>query len=220
MTRRDGFTLIELLVVIAVILILASITLPALDKAQYQARKAECVNHLRQVGSAMQMYAGQNNRWFPPHQTGGGPHWTTAATLALVPSYLDDSRLFYCPLAYPRYSAQRYWDTGWFTQTRFVWGYQYMGNYDMSGSALFPDASIVPKQWGTERTGRPLALLQDVIWHSVTDAHYNGGHPCRDYGPIPPEDVNVFFVDGRVENWEFSKLTHRAGNGGSYFYWP
>jgi len=218
--RRQGFTLIELLVVIAIIMILASLTLPVLDRATYAARKADCMNHLRQIGQAMTMYAGQNGRWYPPHQLGGGPHWTDKATDALVPTYLNNPELFYCPLAYPRYNPQKYWNTGWFTGCRYVWGYQYMGNFDMSGFALFPDDTVVPKLMGMQREGPTQALLQDNVWHSVPDGHYNGGHPMRDYDPRPPEDVNVFFVDGRVENRPFKSLVHRAGNGGSYFYWP
>lgn len=221
--RNQGFTLIELLVVIAVILILASLTMPVLDRALYQARKTECLNHLRQIGSAMQMYAGQNNRRFPPHQPGGGPHWNDGATRALVPTYLNNPELFYCPLSYPRYNPRKYWkerNNGWWTACDYVWGYQYMGNYHKSGIALFPDDSIVPKVWGQQEAGPTLALIQDVVWHSVGDGLYNGGHPGRSFDPRPPEDVNVFFVDGRVENWRFEKLTHRAGNGGSYYYWP
>jgi prepilin-type N-terminal cleavage/methylation domain-containing protein len=54
--QARGFTLIELLVVIAVIALLIGILLPALGKARSQGQSAKCQGHMRQYGTAHQIY--------------------------------------------------------------------------------------------------------------------------------------------------------------------
>lgn len=64
-TQREGFTLIELLVVIAIIALLIGILLPALGAARDSAQDLKCQTNVRSNGTAMNLYASDNNGWLP-----------------------------------------------------------------------------------------------------------------------------------------------------------
>jgi prepilin-type N-terminal cleavage/methylation domain-containing protein/prepilin-type processing-associated H-X9-DG protein len=87
--RRAGFTLIELLVVIAIIAILASMLLPALSGAKESARRISCVNDMRQLGLAEQLFADDSEGKFTPRQA---PYWPERLL-----TYYVNSNLLHCP---------------------------------------------------------------------------------------------------------------------------
>lgn len=65
---RNGFTLIELMVIITIIGLMLAITLPAVQAARSAARRAECQNHLKQIGVAIHGHEATHGS-FPPNNT-------------------------------------------------------------------------------------------------------------------------------------------------------
>ena len=98
-TARAAFTLIELLVVIAIIAILAALLLAALSQAKEQGRKAKCINNLKQISLAWQLYSGDANDYAPrngekaPDVLDGEPLWVPGVEHPNLAAFTDRDTL-------------------------------------------------------------------------------------------------------------------------------
>ncbi len=95
--KGRGFTLIELLVVIAIIAILAAMLLPALSKAKEKGKATSCINSLRQMAIAQQLYMADNDSRFTfTFQVRGNNDFRKAWFNFLHP-YQQTTNLILCP---------------------------------------------------------------------------------------------------------------------------
>lgn len=87
MRKRQGFTIIELLVVMAIITILAALIFPVFAAAKEKNRQAKCMNNLKQLGTAFELYCQDyDSDWIAPAYLG-----------KLYPNYVRSAELFICP---------------------------------------------------------------------------------------------------------------------------
>ncbi len=93
-----GFTLVELLVVIAIIGVLVALLLPAIQAAREAARRSTCLNHVKQIGLAVQNYESAQQQFpsgelkFPdwdPNISVAGYCWAT-----VILPYLENQALY------------------------------------------------------------------------------------------------------------------------------
>lgn len=92
--HSGGFSLIELLVVIAVIAILASLLVPALMNARKRGVQMDCVNNLKQIGSALHMYAIDYQEDFPTNGVAG--NGKVSLQILKTIGYISNPQVYVC----------------------------------------------------------------------------------------------------------------------------
>ena len=90
---NEGFTLIELLVVMVIVGILAGLVIPSLSGAKLRAQRTKCLNNVRQLQLAVQMYADDYGGELLPRSYRGGGIWVDR-----LESYYGSRALLLCPV--------------------------------------------------------------------------------------------------------------------------
>ena len=99
-SARRGFTLIELLVVIAIIAILAAILFPVFAQAREKARQTACLSNMKQMGTAITMYAQDYDETYNCIYTFQPPNFNASTRLwwtELLNPYIKNADVFRCP---------------------------------------------------------------------------------------------------------------------------
>jgi prepilin-type N-terminal cleavage/methylation domain-containing protein len=129
---KPGFSLVELLVVMSVISTLMAVILPALGSVRRKARTMVSANNQKQMASAVNLFALDNDDQYPPSvaTVGFGSNWNWSdptkltgnrrrspilhrSMSAYLRSYIPDADVTYCPSAPCKYKyLQEAWDAG------------------------------------------------------------------------------------------------------------
>jgi len=220
--QRKNFTLIELLVVIAIIAILASMLLPALNKARDKARTIQCLGNMKTLAAAGQGYANAcNDTWvsFTNYINGGTSiRWYQDLTfLSMLGIKVGDPafpeywpKKFLCPLA-----------TTVTTDARYTYGMNASGTTPGSSSPncyrsyklnmiKFPTIAIA---FSEARVGGQVGYFESdpkLYWNFGEYAGAAGDTTLGvAYRHANKRDVNAAFFDGHAATMMNNQLNYR-----------
>lgn len=172
-----NFTIVELLVVISIIIILAGLLMPTLNKARDKAKSINCVVNLKQIGIAIQTYTVDFDGYYPAKCT--SQLTATSSSRKLITIMLSNyipatSMVYHCPDEYEGLFKTE--------KTSYMWNWgqiEYPGN-EKSGKSSYNAA--------------PFGMSTPSKFPLIADAS-----PYHGKGK---KGINVLYADSRVDDGE------------------
>ncbi len=212
--KFKGFTLIELLVVIAIIAILAAILFPVFAQARDKARQSSCLSNVKQIATAMQLYADDYDENFPASAdpdkgtlipAGWGTMWDTnehAVHVQIFP-YIKNHKLFVCPSAAKLSQGDRNTYTAGHEGKTYLWN---GGVFDVSHGKQAMAALNNPSS---------IVLAYDTagedVWNRMCPYYHPNGHWWGNANYISGMHasktlINVAYADGHAKGVKITQL--------------
>ncbi len=230
---QRGFTLTELLVVAAIIAILASLLLPALNRARGRTHSIACLNNLKQLQFGWHMYVDDNDGQLPLNNTessksepavswcpGNAKTDTTTDNIrrGLLYPFVQNTEIYHCPADKSRVETDDGHPLEQF-RTR---------SYSMSSSINYdaPGGTIPTFKKYSEIINPPphmLFVFVDVNEHSIGEGRFELYPPdspktelASSWVSVPSDrhniGANMSFADAHVEHWNWEAPKTFAGS--------